>query len=352
MQLTPRQAAILKAVVEIRHATGRPVGSRALVEHAVVAASASTVRYELGRLEELGLLDHPHTSAGRVPTDLGYRVYVDHLMDADCAPTVPDAAALDAAFEDPATRIDEALRDTTRRLADATGLLAVVTAPRATGAIIRHVEVLQLQPRMMVVVAITATGDVARHVVPTADPVDPGLVEWARQYLDERIAGLAIGERRLHQRLEHPDLAPVERSMLALLAPVFDELDNAGQELHVGGAAGTLARHGDEVQRILQLVAMLDERRRLLEALRPVFEGGSVPSVRTVPRASVRIGVENQMPELQRLSVVGTSYGVGRRPLGMVGLIGPRAMDYAYATRVVRIAAESLSDLAGTRYDR
>ncbi|MCW2920440.1 MAG: hrcA [Thermoleophilia bacterium] len=347
MQLTQRQAQILKAVVELHHATGRPVGSKLLVDEGFVDASSSTVRYELGRLEDLGMLEHPHTSAGRVPTDVGYRIYVDTLM--DVAPA-PRAAKL--VVDDAGARIDEALRETTRRLADATGLLAVITAPRASGAVIRHVEVLQLQPNSLVVVVITAAGDVARHVVSTRVPVDPGLVDWAGEYLNERVAGLSIGEHRLRARLAHPELSPAELGMLSLLSPAFDELDDSRQELHVGGASmEQLARHGGDVQRVLQLVAMLDERRRLLEALRPMVDRGA-PSVHPsrVRGVSIRIGCENQMPELQRLSVVGAAYGVDARPLGMVGLIGPRSMDYVLASRVVNLAADGLSDLAGELY--
>lgn len=347
MQLTTRQARILKAVVELHHATGRPVGSKLLVEEGYVDASASTVRYELGRLEELGLLEHPHTSAGRVPTDMGYRTYVDELMELEATPRPTGFRVAD-----PGARIDEALRDTTRRLAEATGLLSVITAPRASGAVIRHVEVLQLQPTRVVVVVITAAGDVSRHVVTTSSPVDPGLVDWAGEYLNERVAGLAIGERRVQARLEHPELSPAERRMLELLAPAFHELDDARQELHVGGSSPeALARHGHDVQRVLQLVAMLDERRRLLEELRPMVDRG-VPTLRRGPArtVSIRIGCENRMPELRRLSVVGAAYGAGARPLGMVGLIGPRSMDYQLASRAVNVAADSLSDLADELY--
>ncbi len=349
MQLSDRQALILKAVVELHHATGRPVGSKLLVDEGYVDASSSTVRYELGRLEQLGLLEHPHTSAGRVPTDTGYRLYVDELMD------VPVSRRSDAlVVDDPGARIDEALQETTRRLADATGLLSVITAPRPSGAVIRHVEVLQLQPTRVVAVVITAAGDVSRHVVTTRHPVDPGLVDWAGEYINEQVAGLAIGDHRMRSRLRHPELAPAELEMLTMLAPAFDELDDGGQELLVGGAsAAELARHDDDVQRVLQLVAMLDERRRLLEALRPIVDRGALQVQPGFTRGvSIRIGCENQIPELQRLSVVGAAYGVDARPLGMVGLIGPRSMDYVLASRLVTAAAGGLSDVAADLYGR
>lgn len=354
MQLTQRQATILKAVVEEHHASGRPVGSRTLVDLGVVDASPSTVRYELGRLDELGLLESPHTSAGRVPTDAGYRMYVDHLLDGET-----DAGAsrsvIRAPFEavDAGARIDEALRMTTQQLADATELLAVITAPRANGAAIRHVEVLQLQPMLLVVVIITAAGDVERHVVPTQLPVDPGLVDWVGEYLSEQVVGLSAGHRLVRQRLLRTDLDAAERAMLGLVAPAFFQLGSDDvSDVHVGGSAGMLTRLGSDVQRVVNLVAMLDERRRLLGALRPIADtglgwtssGGGDRAVR------VLIGVENEIPELQNLSVVGTPYGSGSRALGMVGVIGPRAMDYTCAMHAVNAAADQLAAVADELY--
>jgi heat-inducible transcriptional repressor len=179
--------------------------------------------------------------------------------------------------------------------------------------------------------------------------VDPGLVDWAGEYLNEQVAGLAIGDHRMRGRLAHPQLSPLERSFLALLAPAFDELDDdGGQELLVGGAA---PHDDDDVRHVLQLVAMLDQRRRLLEALRPIVERGATTLAGGAARGvAISIGCENPMPELQRLSVVGAAYGVGARPLGIVGLIGPRSMDYVLASRAVHAAAHGLSDYAGELY--
>ncbi|MCW2949191.1 MAG: heat-inducible transcription repressor HrcA [Thermoleophilia bacterium] len=349
MYLTARQEAILTAVVEQHHATGRPVGSKALVELGAVEASPATVRSELNRLEELGLLEHPHTSAGRIPTDLGYRTYVDRLLENDrCRPT---RAQLPIVASVGATQIDDALRETTQALAEATGLLAVITAPRASGAVIRHVEVLQLQPTMLVVVVITAAGDVVRHVVHTDSPVDGGLVDWAVEYLNEQVVGITPGQSLLRQRLLRSDLMPAERAMLALVAPAFATLAaEEQQDVHIGGSAVLLAELGDDVQRVVNLVAMLDERRRLLAALRPLA-GSGIAAVQPIGQSvAVRIGGENDIPELHRLSVVGASYGVTARPLGMVGVIGPRAMNYLVAVQAVHAVSDGLSGLADGFY--
>jgi len=344
MQITERQATILKAVVREYQVSGRPVGSRTLVELGVVVGSPSTVRNELGRLEELGLLEHPHTSAGRVPTDMGYRLYVDRLLDREELRS--HTVVLPPVGADVSSRVDDALRATTQALADATSLLAVITAPRAMGAVIRHVEVLQLQSARVVVVCITETGDVSRHVVQAGQPLDPGLVNWSGAYLNEQVTGMALGQRLLHQRLTSPDLDPAERAMLALLAPAFTELVERGPDVHVGGSRALLEELGRDVQQVVNLVAMLDERRRLLDSLRGVLPRQSG----ITPRVAVRIGSENDLPELRALSVVGAAYGLSARPLGMVGLIGPRAMDYGLAMTAVGTAARSLSSVAGELY--
>src|SRR3954454_22955329 len=151
--LTERQAEILLRVVEEYVATGSPVGSKTLVERAAMEVSSSTVRYELAVLEEQGLLSHPHTSAGRVPTDLGYRFFVDHLL-----PAPPGAARRTLDLQLVRREVDEAMRTATEALSQLTNLLAIVSAPPIRTTTIRHVEVLLLQPQVLMVVVITSTG--------------------------------------------------------------------------------------------------------------------------------------------------------------------------------------------------
>ena len=185
-ELTPRQAQILTHVVAEYIATGHPVGSKALVEAGVVDASSSTVRYELAELEMRGLLGHPHTSAGRVPTDAGYRIYAEGLIDQPLG-----QARLPLDLGTMTKELDAALRTTTEMLSHVTSLLAVVSAPPLETTEIRHVEVLLLQPEVVMVVVITSTGGVTKKIFPFPSPVDAKLVEWAGEYLNA--AGSAAG---------------------------------------------------------------------------------------------------------------------------------------------------------------
>ena len=215
MDISLRQAIVLRKVVEGHRDTGQPVGSRWLAEQGDVPWGPSTIRAELARLEELGLLQHPHTSAGRIPTDSGYRHYVDELLQDGGAALDRPPVHIGVVRQE----IDEAMRSTTEQLSQVTNLLAIVSAPPLETTTIRHVEVLLLQPQVAMVVVITSTGGVTKRVIGYQRPVDPGLVKWARSYLNEVLDGMAVGARMLPQRLAAPDLTDTERRFLATLTP-------------------------------------------------------------------------------------------------------------------------------------
>src|SRR5947209_12241224 len=208
VQITTRQMTLLRMVVDAHVELGQPVGSKWLAEHAELSWGPSTIRAELARLEELGLLQHPHTSAGRVPTDRGYRRYVDTLLEeGDQLPVRAPKLELDLVRRE----VDDAMRATTEQLSQVTNLLAIVSAPPIAATTIKHVEVLLLQPQIAMVVVITSTGGVTKRVISYDQPVDPGLVNWAHSYLNEVLGGLALGARMVHAKLIAPDLSDAER---------------------------------------------------------------------------------------------------------------------------------------------
>ena len=334
--LTPRQELLLAKVIDGVAATGQPVGSKALAADPEVTASSSTIRNELAVLEEQGLLAHPYTSAGRVPTDAGYRYYVDRLL----AARRPLPAARPRAIELTLARreVDEAMRVTTETLSQVTNLLAIVSAPPIATTTIRHVEVLLLQPQVLMVVIITSTGGVSKRVFTFERPVDPGLADWAASYLNEQLVGKDLGARTLRARLTDPSLSPTERVFLAELTPAFTHLaETAGDTLYVDGAARLLAEHRfQDVTQLNALLQLLEER---------VREHGEQRD------AYVRIGGENVVPALRSLSLVAANYGLPQRNLGTVSVIGPTRMDYGTAIRSVREAAGLLSRFVEDVYD-
>jgi heat-inducible transcriptional repressor len=330
--LSPRQELILRKVVEAYAATGLPVGSKTLATDTELGSGPSTIRNELAMLEEQGLLAHPHTSAGRVPTDAGHRWYVDRLRTGGLLASTDPPLGLTLIRRE----VDEAMRVTSETLSQVTNLLAIVSAPPIATATIRHVEVLLLQPQVLMVVVITSTGGVTKRVFTFDRPVDQGLVSWAAQFLDERLTGVGLGARMLHTRLADPSLRGSELAFLAHIAPVFTELaETAEDTLYVDGAARLIGEHRvQDLAQINELMQMLERRASLLGLLRSALQE---------PDVLVRIGSENEAPALQTLAVVGAGYGLPTRKLGTVSVIGPVRMDYARAIRSVREAAHELS---------
>jgi heat-inducible transcriptional repressor len=336
--LTERQEHVLRSLVEAYLDEGAPVGSKALATR--FEWGPSTIRHELASLEELGLLAHPHTSAGRVPTEAGYRYFVDRLL-----PESTTGPGLSLSLSLVRHELDEAMRVTTETLSQVTNLLAIVTAPPLETSTIRHVELLALQPQVLMIVVITSTGGVSKRLFTFDRPVDTGLIDWAASYLNERMVGLGLGARMLHQRLHDPSLPATELEFLASLAPAFTELEDSPEAtLYVDGAAKLLtAERVADVSELNLLMESLERRVSLLGALRAAL-GDSHP-------VAVRIGAENELPALRSLALVAAAYGLPQRSLGAVSVIGPLRMNYAGAIHAVREAALQLSSFVAEVYD-
>ena len=336
MELTPRQRVILRHVVEEYVRTGQPVGSKMLVERTGLGFSPSTVRAEL---ETLGLLTHPHTSAGRVPTEGGYRYYADELL----GRLDPQPSVFPLDLHSTRTEVEEALQATTEMLSQVTRLLALVSAPPLEATTIVRAEVLLLQPELVMVVVITSAGGVTKRLFQFEEPVDSGLAQWANEYLNETVAGLQLGTVLLRRRFEDVGLSPRERAFLAALRPAFTELVSAAQRLYVGGAADLLGEvRAEELEAYRSLFELVEKRNAFLEVLGDASLDTRGPFV--------RVGHELSHPALHDIALVGAAYGLVHRVLGAVSLVGPVRMDYEKALGAVRSAANELSRFAESVY--
>jgi heat-inducible transcriptional repressor len=333
--LTERQELVLQRLVEEYLEGGSPVGSKVL--SADVRWGPSTIRHELANLEDLGLLAHPHTSAGRIPTEAGYRYFVDRLL-----PQKDNGPRLSLSLV--RRELDEAMRVTTETLSQVTNLLAIVTAPSIDTSTVRHIEVLVLQPQVLMVVVITSTGGVTKRLFTFAQPVDSGLADWAASYLNERLVGLGLGARILHQRLHDASLSSTESAFVEALAPAFTDLEESALEtLYVDGTARLLSgQRVTDISDLNALMDMLERRVTLLGVLRSALSERDV---------LVRIGAENDNPALRSLALVAAGYGLPQRRLGTVSVIGPLRMDYGQAIKSVRDAAAQLSTFIADVYD-
>jgi len=342
IQLTPRQRQILLRVVDEYVGTGQPVGSKALVLSAGLDVSSSTVRNVFAELERLGLLAHPHTSAGRIPTESGYRIYADDALERQRLEPRPEPLALD--LSGLRNEVEVALETTTELLANVTRLIALVSAPPIETATVRHVEVLLLQPRLVMVVVITSTGGVTKRVFAFDDPVDEGLAAWAGGYLNDALVGVGLGSHQLRRRVDDPGLGLRERAFLDALRPALTSAEGGEERrVYVGGAAGLLEEmRADELISYRRLLEILEKRAALLDLMARALDPR---------RPFVRFGDELDEPGLGALSIVGASYGLPTRSLGTVSLVGPLRMDYVKAIRTVRSASWELSRFVESVYE-
>jgi len=329
--LEDRKLAVLRAIVEDYVSTREPVGSRALVDRHALGVSPATVRNDMAALEEEGFIAQPHTSAGRVPTDKGYRLFVDRLASVRRLST-PERRAI-SSFLDGAVDVDDVVQRSVRLLAQMTRQVAIVQYPTLTRSTVRHVELVVMAPARLLLVLITSTGRVEQRIVELAEPVSEQLVADLRA----RLNTATIGERlpdAAQQVSELVDVVdPSERAtvtiVLAALVDAFSD-DRSDERVLVGGTAN-LARFGDDFDQSMRpLLEALEEHVVLLELL------GEASDPRAV---TVRIGHEGPYEELSSTSVVASGYGAGGDTLATLGVVGPTRMDYPGSIAAVRAVA-------------
>jgi heat-inducible transcriptional repressor len=327
-----RKLAVLRAIVEDYVATEEPVGSKTLVERHQLGVSPATVRNDMAVLEDEGYIAQPHTSAGRVPTDKGYRLFVDRLTTVKPMSGAEKRAI--AAFLDGAVDLDDVVSRSVRLLSQLTRQVAVVQYPSLQRSTVRHIELVELAPNRILVVLILSSGRVEQRVVEIAEP----LSEEALTDLRQRVARAAIGELITEavtaiRGIELPD--PACSAVTDVLVEAMID-DRAEERIAVGGAAN-LARYGDHFDSAVRpLLEALEEHVVLLKLLGEATAGGAV---------TVRIGAEGPYEQFAATSVVATGYGRGDEPLATLGVVGPTRMDYPGTMAAVRAVARYVSRL-------
>ena len=331
--LSERRRHVLSALVEEYVSSAHPVGSKALVERYELKCSPATVRNELAILEESGHVFQPHTSSGRVPTDSGYRAFVDGLLETSNTATEGDATTLPAQTL-AAAELDDLMRETSSLLTRLTSCMSVVLAPALSRASIRRIDLLWMAPSRALFVLITESGQVVnRHIELMGDASPERLAEVERA-LNASLDGKRASEiRQLRQALgQSASDGLIERVVDAIL----DCLDEADRDrLYHGGMLPLLSQpEFADAEHVRPLISALEDRLTMLEALSELIKEHGV---------AVRIGHENQRVELENVSIVATHYGDASGE-GIIGVVGPTRMDYSKAIAAVRWVADGLSD--------
>ena len=330
-----RKLAVLRAIVQDYVSTQEPVGSKSLVERHQLGVSPATVRNDMALLEEEGFITQPHTSAGRIPTDKGYRMFVDRLGQVKPL-TGAEKRAISTLLEG-AVDLDDVVQRSVRLLAQLTRQVAIVQYPTLSRSTVRHVEVVPLSAARVLLVLILSTGRVEQRVVELPEDIDEDRIADLRTGLNRSVVGERLADASVRVVALPDEYDPAQRGPVAVLVAALVEAmsDHRSDERVAVGGTANLARFGDGFDLAIRpMLEALEEHVVLLKLL------GEASSPATV---TVRIGHEGPYQELASTSVVATGYGPGEEALAALGIVGPTRMDYPGTMAAVRAVARYVS---------
>lgn len=340
-QLNDRRSLILRAIVSHYVRSNEPVGSKTLVERYNLGVSPATVRNEMAALEDAGYISQPHTSAGRIPTDIGYRHFVDRFGTGGKLPAA-EARRVESFFEEPRFELEDALRHTAGLLSHITDHAAVVFAPALDRSVVRHVELVGLSGRRAMVVVVTDTGRVENHVIGLPEGPGEEDLEKTAEILNKLVAGAPLDEAAPKITVELRKM-PIElRELAAEVAESLsrDLAERDEQGIFLEGTSNIVDEHKfQDLETVRQVIGALEHRRLLLEVLADAL---------TIGRVAVRIGSENSSTQMQNCSVIAAPYGSEEQQLGTLGIVGPTRMDYRQTIAAVNEVAVNLGRMLGT----
>lgn len=322
--LDERKAAILSAVIREYIETAQPVGSGRVASAPGIDVSPATVRNELAALEEAGYLIQPHTSAGRIPTDRGYRFFVDALRGSQTELATADPSTLRDFFAGTHGQLESMMQRTSDMLTSLTDWTAVVVSPSIDQATIRSVQIVDLASHIGMVVAVLSNGVIEKRTVEVATELTPEIVEDASRRLVQTVEGKTLAELEQAAPDDRPD---------PLLDAAIAALSAAGRhaELYVGGAS-RLAGAFDAAAQLQEVLALLEEQIVVVSLVRDVLDRGM----------RVAIGNETGLEPLADCSLVVAPFAVDGISAGTIGVLGPTRMDYSQALSAVAVVSKRL----------
>jgi heat-inducible transcriptional repressor len=336
--LEGRRAEILTAIVAHYVGSGEPVGSKTIVERFGLGVSAATVRNDMAVLEDWGLIYQPHTSAGRVPTDLGYRFFVDSTSEG-AKLSAPESRRIARFFGEPRWELEDSLRQTASFLSNLTDHAALVFAPALGRSSVRHVELVGLSGGRAMIVLVTDTGRVENHIVGIPDGVDDVQLEHTAEMLNKAVEGVALETVSLEIRKAIEKMPLELREMATVVAATLEKEVSAGdnERVFLDGTSNIVdeTKFAD-IETVRQVIGALEHRRLLFEVLADAVSTEMV---------SVRIGAENPIEEMQNCSVVFAPYGAEGVTIGSLGVVGPTRMDYKRTIAAVHEVASHLGNM-------
>ena len=335
--LNDRSKQILEAIIEDYILTAEPVGSRTITRRHPFALSPATVRNVMSDLEEMGYLTSPHTSAGRVPTDKAYRLYVDSLLavrrvSRNEREEIRRRCCIDG------RDIGSVLRDTSRILSSVSHYMGVVVAPRFTAAVLRQIEFVKLSGTRILVILVSQTGTVQNKLIESDQIVDPADLERMNNYLNGMLQGLTIAQikTRLVEEMQN-EKTRYDRLMSQAISLSQKTLGDADSEIFIEGQTNIMELpEFADVNRMKEIFRTFEEKNQLVSLLDRCMDAEGF---------NIFIGAESRLSQMAGISVITSTYRTGRNSLGVLGVIGPTRMGYAKVIPVVDYTAKLVSRL-------
>ena len=329
-ELSARRRTVMGLVIREYIASGVPVGSRAILDRYELGVSPATIRNEMAALEELGFLTHPYTSAGRVPTEEGYRFFVEHLLGDMTLPS-EERLLIRHQFGQARAELDHWVKLAAAVLAHTVRNVALATAPKAINSRFKRVELIEIRDGIVLLVLVTMEGSVKQQMLNL--PLLQDELHRVTNELNEQLTGHTAAEIRA----QNPLLSPWAADVANLLVPIMDRLDSRVSDIYREGLSHALAEpefaEGDMIRRVVEII----EARPLLESI--------VAKTRESDGVQVIIGGEGRWRELSNVSLVLSRYGVDDDTTGVLGVLGPLRMPYGRTISAVRYVATLMSEL-------
>ena len=341
MELNARKRTILDAIIRNYLETGEPVGSRTISKYTDLNLSSATIRNEMSDLEEMGYIIQPHTSAGRIPTDKGYRLYVDHLVEEK----TNQVTTMNSLMIYKTNRMEEMLRQIVRLLASQTNYTSMISAPSYRGNKVKFVQLSRLNERQLLNVVVIEGNIVKNHIIDLKETVDEETVLKLNLLLNTRLNGLSLGEINLglisNIKEEAGGHEEVVNEVLDTIAEVIRAETDENMEIYTSGA-NNIFRYPElaDSQRASKLITTLEEKHSLADFVKIAEQGEADEN-----GIQVYIGDETPVEGMEDCSVVTASYDLGEGLQGTIGIIGPKRMDYEKVMDNLKEVRKSLDEL-------
>lgn len=336
MNLDDRKRGILNAIIKDYIENAEPVGSRTIAKKYEMGLSSATIRNEMADLEDLGYLEQPHTSAGRVPSDKGYRLYVDNLMEIN-SPTSDEINSIKGLMQIATiNEIEKIMRRTTKLLSQITNYTSAILTPQMSSSTVKSIQLIHVTSFDVLVVIVTDTGLIKNVLVKLPRPINDNTTLKLNNMLNQKLKGLTCEDIDLSVITSIQSEMGGYTEILNAIMPVLHEGLNAmDKDVYLEGATNILNYpEFNDLDKAKSFLRLMDQK----EVLGDIFSEGE-------DKLAVSIGKENELEVIKDLSIIRATYSAGDKSIGRIGIIGPRRMNYARAIGVLNCMVEALNEI-------